>query len=158
MNSQIRAEAAEWLIRFSEAEVDASAREQFNRWLRTSPEHVRAYLRMSAFWQEVDRTMRALSPNFDDPSLIAMEWPQLKRDLEALTATPAEWATNVRKDLAAVDAAVAANDPPKLRRALELLHSNAARRFFRVDRDLKAQCGELGEVGKPLAQIVEALA
>ncbi len=115
-------------------------------------------VRSHNYWQEVDRTMRALSPNLDEPSLVAIEWPRLKQDLEALTATPAEWATNVRKELAEIDASIAANDAQRLRRAFERLQSNAARRFFRVDRDLKTQCGELGEVGKPLAQIVEALA
>lgn len=52
LNPQIRNEATEWLLRFSEGEVDAAGREQFNFWLRTSPEHVRAYLRVAAFWQE----------------------------------------------------------------------------------------------------------
>lgn len=52
LNAQIRAEATEWLLRFNEGEVDAPAREEFNHWLRASPEHVRAYLRISAFWQE----------------------------------------------------------------------------------------------------------
>lgn len=52
LNPQTRAEAIEWLLRFSEAEVDAAARGEFNEWLRTSPEHVRAYLRVAAFWQE----------------------------------------------------------------------------------------------------------
>src|SRR5688572_25678682 len=52
LNPQIRTEATEWLLRFSEGEVDTAGREQFNYWLRTSPEHVRAYLRVAAFWQE----------------------------------------------------------------------------------------------------------
>lgn len=52
LNRQVRHEATEWLLRFSEAEVDAAGRREFNEWLRTSPEHVRAYLRVSAFWQE----------------------------------------------------------------------------------------------------------
>jgi transmembrane sensor len=52
LNPQIRAEATDWLLRFSEGEVGTAAREEFNDWLRTSPEHVRAYLRVSAFWQE----------------------------------------------------------------------------------------------------------
>jgi transmembrane sensor len=52
LNPQIRNEATEWLLRFSEGEVDTVGREEFNHWLRTSPEHVRAYLRIAAFWQE----------------------------------------------------------------------------------------------------------
>jgi len=52
LNSQIRNEAVEWLLRFSEEEVDSAGHEEFNSWLRTSPEHVRGYLQVAAFWQE----------------------------------------------------------------------------------------------------------
>jgi transmembrane sensor len=55
LSSQVRTEATDWLIRFSEGEVDAAAREDFSHWLRTSPEHVRAYLRISALWEDADR-------------------------------------------------------------------------------------------------------
>jgi transmembrane sensor len=50
VNEQIRDEATEWFIRFCEDEVDGSACEEFDAWLRVSPQHVRAYLDISAFW------------------------------------------------------------------------------------------------------------
>lgn len=50
-NEQIRSEAMEWLIRFCEHEVDRSSQAAFSAWLRASPEHVRAYLEISALWQ-----------------------------------------------------------------------------------------------------------
>lgn len=50
VNEQIQDEATEWFIRFCEDEVDGSACEEFNAWLRVSPQHVRAYLDISAFW------------------------------------------------------------------------------------------------------------
>jgi transmembrane sensor len=52
LNPGIREEAAEWFIAFCEEEVDARVCQQFNDWLRRSPEHVRAYLRISAFWED----------------------------------------------------------------------------------------------------------
>jgi len=52
LNPGIREEAAEWFIAFGEEEVDARGCQQFNDWLRRSPEHVRAYLRISAFWED----------------------------------------------------------------------------------------------------------
>src|SRR5690606_36148485 len=55
VNPQVREAAVRWLITFSEGEVDAAGRAAFNAWLRTSPEHVRAYLRVSAFWIEAGR-------------------------------------------------------------------------------------------------------
>jgi transmembrane sensor len=55
VRGQFREEAAEWLVTFSEGAADARAREAFSAWLRASPEHVRAYLRVSAFWEAADQ-------------------------------------------------------------------------------------------------------
>lgn len=55
IQAEVRAEAVEWLIAFSEKEVSAEALRRFNEWLRTSPEHVAMYLRVAAFWQDADR-------------------------------------------------------------------------------------------------------
>ena len=52
LNAQILAEASTWFVEISEAEVSAAARDEFNLWLRTSPEHVRAYLQISALWDD----------------------------------------------------------------------------------------------------------
>jgi transmembrane sensor len=51
VNPQARERAAEWLVAFCERELDASGREAFDRWLRASPEHVRAYLQVCAVWE-----------------------------------------------------------------------------------------------------------
>jgi len=85
LNAQIRAEAVEWLLRFSEGEVNAPAREEFNYWLRTSPEHVRAYLRISAFWQEAE-SIDGLSrdPSKEDPARVGQG--ASARNIEALIA------------------------------------------------------------------------
>jgi transmembrane sensor len=50
-NEQIRDVATEWFIRFCENEVDDASRRRFADWLRASPEHIRAYLEISAFWE-----------------------------------------------------------------------------------------------------------
>jgi len=52
LNPQIRAQATAWLLKFSDDEVDPKGRQEFLDWLRASPEHVRAYLRVVAFWQD----------------------------------------------------------------------------------------------------------
>lgn len=54
LHAVIREEASEWFVAFCEGQVDAAGREAFDRWLRTSPEHVRAYLRISALWESAD--------------------------------------------------------------------------------------------------------
>lgn len=50
VNEQIQDEATEWFIRFCEDEVDGSDCAEFDTWLRVSPQHVRSYLDISAFW------------------------------------------------------------------------------------------------------------
>jgi transmembrane sensor len=52
LSAQIVEEASDWFVEFSEGDVDAAAREQFDTWLRRSPEHVQAYLRITALWED----------------------------------------------------------------------------------------------------------
>lgn len=49
-NEQIGDEATEWFVRFCEQEVDGPSCQEFDAWLRRSPEHIRAYLDISALW------------------------------------------------------------------------------------------------------------
>ncbi|MET0535651.1 MAG: FecR family protein [Steroidobacter sp.] len=65
LHAWVREEASEWLVRFSEGEVDADARAEFTRWLRTSPEHVWAYLRVSAFWHDAELIDKATRGDID---------------------------------------------------------------------------------------------
>src|SRR5579863_4895634 len=51
-NLQIYQEACEWLIAMRTSLQDAITRERFDAWLRKSPEHVRAYLEVSATWED----------------------------------------------------------------------------------------------------------
>lgn len=70
-NDQTWEQASDWLMRFSEADVDSAAREQFNEWLRRSPEHVHAYLQVSAFWQVADHVGRKDDGSRDIDLLVA---------------------------------------------------------------------------------------
>lgn len=50
-NAQVYEEATAWLIEFRTGTPDARARQQLDEWLRTSPEHVRAYLEVTSIWE-----------------------------------------------------------------------------------------------------------
>lgn len=50
---RLRGDAAQWFVEFRDGAMDAQRREMFDAWLRTSPEHIRAYLEVSAFWADV---------------------------------------------------------------------------------------------------------
>jgi transmembrane sensor len=54
LNEQARNEAGEWFVAFCENEVDGDRQAAFDEWLRSSPLHVGAYLRISAIWQNAD--------------------------------------------------------------------------------------------------------
>jgi ferric-dicitrate binding protein FerR (iron transport regulator) len=51
-NPQILEEACSWLVDLNESESDLSTRRKFDAWLRRSPENIRAYLEVSAFWED----------------------------------------------------------------------------------------------------------
>jgi len=47
----VRDEAVEWFIAFCEHEMSPQTCQAFDTWLKASPENVRAYLQVSAFWE-----------------------------------------------------------------------------------------------------------
>ncbi|MDE2449408.1 MAG: FecR domain-containing protein [Gammaproteobacteria bacterium] len=47
------AEAAAWFVEFRAGDVTPLQRTQFEKWLRTSPEHIQAYLEIAAGWSEL---------------------------------------------------------------------------------------------------------
>jgi transmembrane sensor len=51
-NRQIYEEACEWFIECRAGDLDDTARAEFDRWLRKSPEHQGAYLEIAAIWNE----------------------------------------------------------------------------------------------------------
>jgi len=55
INTQIYEEASEWFVECRSGELDADTRRKFASWLRTSPEHMRAYLELAAIWNEGPR-------------------------------------------------------------------------------------------------------
>jgi transmembrane sensor len=52
MNTQIYEEACAWFVESRADDLDASGRQEFDRWLRKSPEHLSAYLEIAAIWNE----------------------------------------------------------------------------------------------------------
>jgi transmembrane sensor len=53
-NKQIYEEAAEWLVDLRVGDMDAAAHKQLDAWFRESPHHIRAFLELSAFWEETE--------------------------------------------------------------------------------------------------------
>jgi transmembrane sensor len=68
-NKQILEEAADWFVDFRDGCVDVTRRRAFNAWLRTSPQHIQAYLDVSAFWEDAPQV--AAPPDLDIAALVA---------------------------------------------------------------------------------------
>jgi transmembrane sensor len=69
LNNQIYQEASEWFVECRADDLDDKTRHAFDNWLRKSPEHLKAYLELSAIWNEGP----LLDPHgkFDQETLIA---------------------------------------------------------------------------------------
>ncbi len=52
LSTQVLEEASSWFIDFTEGEVGTPGREEFIAWLRHSPQHIQAYLQVTAFWED----------------------------------------------------------------------------------------------------------
>ena len=65
LNAQILEEASTWFVELNEGDVSAAAREAFAAWLRASPEHVRAFLQISALWEDAPRLSKRSSADID---------------------------------------------------------------------------------------------
>ena len=49
-NRQVNEEAARWFVEFRSGDLDASGRRAFDAWVRTSPEHLQAFMEVAALW------------------------------------------------------------------------------------------------------------
>jgi transmembrane sensor len=94
LSVQILEEASDWFVEFSEGTSDAAARERFDTWLRRSPEHVQAYLKIAALWEdaallEKGRTLaddELLAHAIAQPHVVPFSSPRLSRLPEEPTA------------------------------------------------------------------------
>ncbi len=48
-------EASQWFVEIREGDLDASGQARFGRWLRRSPDHIRAYMEVAALWSDIPR-------------------------------------------------------------------------------------------------------
>lgn len=73
LSAEIVQEATTWFVEFNDGEVDQPDREAFVSWLRRSPEHIRAYLQVTAHWEDAGARTTASVPSIDELVEIARE-------------------------------------------------------------------------------------
>ncbi|HYH07983.1 MAG TPA: toll/interleukin-1 receptor domain-containing protein [Thermoanaerobaculia bacterium] len=122
-------------------------------------ENLGILVRGHRLWQDVEVEMRRIETNISakDASELEISWSDLLKMVTVLWASPGDWVQPLRDDARSVDEAIAAGDPAQMNRFFVRFRKKANTRFFTVDTNLKEQCEELGTIGRPLAEVVEAL-
>jgi len=65
-----------------------------------------------------------------------------------------EWAQALQKESRGLDEALAASNPLKVKRGFRNFQRRVSERFFQVDVNLKAVCGDLRQIGTPLDSVL----
>lgn len=84
MNAEIHSQAADWVVEFQTGEADAAMRERFASWLRSSPEHVRAYIELVTLWEDASLYDRSRAIDVDaliaaahsEPNVVSLASPR----------------------------------------------------------------------------------
>ena len=110
-------------------------------------------------WQAVDVELRRIEASIDrDLIEFEMSWPDVKLRAEPLyLANSEEWAFALRRESDALDEVLNANNPSKVRRGFRSYQRRATDRFYRVDIKLKVLCGNMRQIGTPLAAVLEMI-
>lgn len=103
LNAQISEEAAEWFIEFRTGDIDAGGRRAFDTWVRSSQEHLRAYLEFAAIWNEVGGLGAEQALDVDDLIAFARAEgnivPLVMRSPERLEPSPSSAAEDVDRSV-----------------------------------------------------------
>jgi transmembrane sensor len=66
LNNQIYEEASDWIVKNREGDLGVQENKRFDAWLRESPQNLRAYLEMSAVWEDVASIDPSLNASADE--------------------------------------------------------------------------------------------
>lgn len=111
------------------------------------------------YWQAMDMDLRLIETNLDYSQMeLEVAWPDLKNRVKPwFDEHQDRWTTLFQRDSQNLDAAIAENNPAKIKKYFRLYRGRALERFYQVDVTLKRLCDELSKVGEHLATVLEAL-
>lgn len=148
--------------RLSDADVNSQKVEHFAEGiaaLRDLENRLAVLVISHDYWQAMDMDLRLIEINLDH-SLMELEvaWPDLKNRVKPwFDEHQDRWTTLFQRDSQNLDAAIAENNPAKVKKYFRLYRGRALERFYQVDVTLKRLCDELSKVGEHLATVLEAL-
>jgi hypothetical protein len=110
-------------------------------------------------WQAVDVELRRIEASIDhDLVELEMSWPDIKLRAEPLYIdNTEEWAIALKGESDSLDGLLRDNNPSKVRRGFRSYQRRVTDRFYRVDIKLKALCGDMRQIGTPLAAVLEMI-
>jgi hypothetical protein len=111
-------------------------------------------------FQEVDDELRRVKKLLtQDVGELIFAWEDIRALAQNLCQGSAEdWAARLDENRELLDAAVATNEPGKIRRAFHTFYHHAVLSFNRVDRDLLTVCTDLQRIGRPAQVALKMLA
>jgi hypothetical protein len=110
-------------------------------------------------WQNLEVELNMLETFVNhDLNQLAMAWADVKQKAESLyTATTEKWANELIQESISLDKAMNGNNPASIRRCFLNYQRLATNHFFQIDLELKLLCGNLRQIGTPLASILEKI-
>ena len=118
LNTQIYEEACEWFVECRAGDLDDTTRHAFDCWLRKSPEHLSAYLELSAIWNEgplldpqgkFDRDTLIAQAASDRDNVVELSGPRIGSDaspIDVVALAHQEHRRFRRRRLAAIAASI----------------------------------------------------
>jgi hypothetical protein len=111
-------------------------------------------------WQAIENELRRLDSSIDkDLVELQMSWEDVKSRAEQLCSNSIEdWAVRLCGEGVSLQTALSSNAPLKVKRCFRSYYTQASRRFFMIDLQLKSLCDEMRQIGEPLAAVMEMMA
>ena len=112
-------------------------------------------------WQKIDSQLRRIdtvTANSSDLFELEMSWEDLKAEVaEKCQDSHESWAISLQKEAARLDRALTAQNTPKVKQYFSSYRNRASQAFYKIDRELRTFCGNLRDVGNPLAYLLRML-
>ncbi len=145
--------------RLTSLDLDAGKVQQFEtgvKALRQLDQDLTALVNDHDRWQTLDLELRRIGGTLDhDLFDLEMSWPDVKTRAEPLCLNVADdWAQALQKESHGLDEALVASNPVKVKRGFRNFQRRVSERFFQIDVNLKAVCGDLRQIGTPLASVL----
>ena len=112
-------------------------------------------------WQKIDSQLRRIetvTANTSDLFELEMSWSYLKAEVEEQCQnSPNNWTISLEKESKRLDKAIADQNSSKVKQYFSSYRNRASQGFYKIDRELRNFCGNLREVGNPLAYLLRML-